>query len=112
MLEDVEGPYWEDYVSIEPDDHYQGVSEYQCPECDKYFEVIAEPSIDYTARGKADCLNGAEHKWILKAGYPEIHYRGKYRCEDCSAEKEVKEELATKEEWDKYWEDMRNDSEL
>lgn len=99
----VECPYCEEYVELNADDHYEGYAEYECPECGKNFEVLAEPTVEYTAQGKADCLNGGEHIWEQKRGYPEIHFRGKYQCRDCSATKEVKEELATKEEWEQYF---------
>lgn len=100
MMEEVECPYCEEYTGIESDDHYEGLEEYECKNCSKYFEVFAEVEVNYSSCGKADCLNGGEHKWKQISGAPEIHFRGKYRCEDCSAEHTVKEELATKEEWD------------
>lgn len=108
MSDTVKCPYCEDYVNIDNCDHYDGYEEYECPRCSKIFEVYAEPSIHYSACGKADCLNGAEHKWKKQIGFPEIAFKGKYICEDCSATKEVKEELATKPEWDEYF----NDKEL
>ena len=103
MSEQVECPYCKEYVEIEPDEHYENYEEYQCPECDKNFEVFAETMIHYSTLGKADCLNGSKHKWKQIVGTPEIHFRGKYRCEDCSATHTVKEEQATNQEWDEYF---------
>lgn len=104
MRETLECPYCEKYVEVEMnDEYYEDTEEYSCPECNKNFEVLAEPQIYYSTQGKADCLNGAEHKWKQQIGAPEIHFKGKYICEDCSASKSVAEELATKEEWDVYF---------
>lgn len=104
----IECPYCEEYVELNADDHYEGYQEYECPKCGKNFEVYAEATIDYTAEGKADCLNGDDHIWEQIRGYPTIHFKGKYRCRDCSATKEVKEELATEQEIEQYYIDIRS----
>lgn len=104
-MEKVECPYCEDYVEIDPSnqEHYEGTCVYECPNCSKNFEVFAEPTIHYSSIGKkAECLNGTEHNWIQTIGFPEIYFKGKYHCEDCSATVTFKEELATKEEWYEY----------
>ena len=103
MSIEVECPYCEEYVKISPDDHYEGREEYECSKCLKNFEVLAEVEVNYNSCGKADCINGGEHKWKQICGAPTIHFKGKYRCEDCSAENTVKEEVATQEEWDTYF---------
>jgi len=103
MSETIKCPYCEEYVEFQPDEHYEGYEEYQCPKCSKNFEVFAEVTTDYSTVGKADCLNGAAHKWRQIVGLPEFHFKGKYRCEDCSAEKTVEAEMATKEEMDEYF---------
>jgi len=103
MSESVECPYCKEYVDIEPDEHYEDFEEYECSKCNKNFEVFAEVDIRYSVYGKADCLNGGEHKWKEQVGVPEIHFRGKYLCEDCSATHTKSEELATKAEWDIYF---------
>ena len=82
------------------------IYEYQCEKCEKVFEVYAEPTVNYSACDKSDCLNGGEHKWKQINGFPEIHFRGKYCCETCSAEKTVEEELATKQEYDEYFNEL------
>ena len=112
-MEEFECPYCEEYSEFDPSgyEHYEEYEEYQCPKCEKNFEVYAQPTIDYSVCDKADCLNGGEHKWKQIVGYPEIHFRGKYRCEDCSAKKSVKTELATKEEYDNYFESLKDSNE-
>ena len=103
-MEEVLCPYCNEYTEIKPDEHYKDYEEYECRKCHKNFEVFAEAIIEYSVCDKADCLNGGDHKWKRIAGYPEIRFRGMYRCEDCSAEHIVKEELTTNEEWDRYFE--------
>ena len=94
MSETIECPYCEAFVEIEPSEreHYEGYEEYSCSNCGKNFEVYAEPTIHYSSCGKADCLNGGEHRWKQKIGYPEAYFKGRYYCLDCSAEKVVKGE--------------------
>lgn len=96
-MEKVEYPYCEEYVKIDTCEHYEGTEEYECPNCSKNFEVNAEPTINYLVIGKADCLNGTEHNWVQTIGFPEIYFKGKYHCADCSATVTFKKELATKE---------------
>jgi len=104
MSESIKCPYCEEYVEIEPyDEHYEDCQEYECLNCSKNFELYAEPTIDYSVVGKADCLNGGEHEWRQKTGSPEFYFKGKYICNDCSATKTVEEELATKAEMDDYF---------
>jgi len=97
-MEEVECPYCEEYIEIYPDEHYEGYEEYQCSSCGKFFEVYAEQCINYSVQGRADCLNGEEHNWKPIFGVPEIYFRGKYRCRDCSKEMTIESELATEEE--------------
>ncbi len=104
MNERVKCPYCEEYVDIKPDEHYEGTEEYQCPKCEKIFEVDAEAYTSYMARGKADCLNGGKHEWKQQIGAPDIHFKGKYLCNNCSARRTVAEEVATPEEWNRYFE--------
>lgn len=95
-------PYCEEYIELEEnDEHYENYEEYQCPKCEKHFEVFAEPTINYHIRGKAPCLNGEDHKWKKRIGYPTWYLTGKYLCEYCSAEKIVKEEQLSEEEYNK-----------
>ena len=104
MSENIQCPYCEEYVEIEPyDEHYENYEEYECPKCRKNFEMFAETTINYSVVGRADCLNGSKHKWKQQVGTPEIYFRGKYICEDCSATRRVEEERASKEEWNKYF---------
>ena len=64
-------PYCDEYIELEEnDDHYENYQEYQCPSCEKYFEVLAEPTVKYSIRGKSPCLNGEEHEWKKRVGYP------------------------------------------
>jgi len=103
MYEEVECPYCKVYVEINPDEHYKKIQAYECPECEKNFEVLAETHISYSSCGMADCLNGGEHKWERIIRSPFIRFKGKYRCKDCSAEHTVKDEKATQAEWDLYY---------
>jgi len=102
-MEEVKCPYCREYVEINVDDHYEGTEECECPKCEKFFEVFAEAYISYSVSDKADCLNGGEHKWRQQIGSPDIHFKGKYLCNDCTATKTVESEIATKEEWDIYF---------
>ena len=93
-------PYCDEYIELEEnDDHYENYQEYQCPSCEKYFEVLAEPTVNYSIRGKSPCLNGEEHEWKKRVGYPSYYFTGKYICKNCSAEKTVKEEQLTEEQF-------------
>lgn len=102
-MTEIKCPYCQQYVEIDTDDHYEDEEEYSCPKCSKNFEVSKKLEIRYSACGKADCLNGADHKWKPQVGSPAPHFRGKYICEDCSATKNVKSELATDEDWKAYY---------
>ncbi len=102
LCKKVECPYCEKHVEIDTEEHYEGDEKYQCIECKKYFEVHAEPTISYSVRGKADCLNGGEHEWVQQIGTPAIYYKGHYFCKNCSATRIVESETATKEEWEKF----------
>lgn len=106
-METVTCPYCDKNTEIDTDEHYENYEEYECEHCGKNFEVFAEPTIDYSVCDKADCLNGADHKWRQIIGQPEIHFRGKYRCEDCSAEYVNEKEATTEEEWTEYWNEQR-----
>ena len=99
MSEEVKCPYCEKYVELDIEEHYEGYSEYECPECNMNFEVFAEPTIRYTVGYKAECLNGGEHQWKQHIGYPKWYFTGKYLCRTCSARKTVKEEQRTEKEY-------------
>ncbi len=103
MDTEVKCPYCEKFIEIHPDEHCEDTEIYECPNCQKNFEVLAEVSINYESLGKADCLNGGEHQWKQIVGCPEFHFKGKYRCKNCSETKTVTEELATKEDRDEYF---------
>ena len=65
----------------------------KCPECEKYFTFTTAISFTYDPR-KADCLNGAEHKWEMTRAYPK-EYRT-WRCKYCDETKSpTPEELET-----------------
>jgi len=107
-METVTCPYCENNTKINPIDreHYDGEEEYECEHCGKCFEVLAETYTRYSACDKADCLNGGNHKWKQVVGYPEIHFKGRYRCEDCSTEYcsteyTLQEEVVTEDELSK-----------
>ena len=106
MNDTVECPYCNYDVEMDIE-HYKGYQEYQCPECKKNFEVLAQPTIEYSNCGKADCLNGGEHEWKPQVGLPKIYFKGRYVCKNCSAEGGKPEELATMEEWDEYFNDLQ-----
>ena len=99
MSEEVKCPYCEKYIIINTDEHNEGYEVYECPKCNKNFEVFAEPTIDYTVGDKAECLNGGEHQWKQRIGYPQWYFTGKYLCRNCSARKTIKEEQLTEEEY-------------
>lgn len=51
-----------------------------CPSCEKVFVFTTYISFSYDAK-KADCLNGAEHKWKPTHTYPLI--ATKMECDVC-----------------------------
>jgi hypothetical protein len=86
MHEDINCPYCDAPININHDDGYgyeeDEVYEQECDECGKNFAYTTSISFFYEPT-KADCLNGAEHKYkpIRTTGFPDAVI-----CEDCGAE--------------------------
>jgi hypothetical protein len=99
-MKDVKCPYCNTEQDINHDDGYgyeEGViHNQQCGRCSKYFSFTTSVSFYYDV-DKADCLNGAPHKWRPTKTYP-IEY-AKMKCLDCgetrSPTKEEMEEVLT-----------------
>lgn len=87
-MEKINCPYCEAENEVETSDgvHTDCLNEMQCSSCEKNFVFTAEVSL-YLSAEKADCLNGAEHKWKKCSGHPAWFFVGKYRCEDCGETK-------------------------
>ena len=71
--QDLECPYCEEWCEVNHDDG-QGYEEdvkhqMECPHCGKSFVFFTSISFDYSP-SKADCLNGAKHKWEPATTYP------------------------------------------
>ena len=83
---DVKCPYCGEETQINHDDGYgyeEGqLHEQECWKCEKYFAYETIISIDHRPY-KADCLNGADHKWKPVRN---SHYPDKQRCKDCGKE--------------------------
>ena len=87
MSKDVECPYCGADVEINHDDGY-GYEEDQLHEqefgaCEKVFAYTAWITVHHEAK-KADCLNGAEHKYKRTVTYPPEF--AKMRCTECGHE--------------------------
>jgi hypothetical protein len=101
---DTECPYCGADIEINHDDGY-GYEEnraYQqhCHECDNNFVYFTTISFSYDTQ-KADCLNGADHRYKPTHTHP--NYFTKMRCEDCEKERNLtqkeKEELGIPKEY-------------
>jgi hypothetical protein len=88
-MSDVKCPYCGEEQEICHDDGYgcteDEAHEQECPECEKRFVFYTSINFSYDV-AKADCLNGADHKWTewkdLSRLYNDI-YR-KRECRDCA----------------------------
>ena len=86
--DEIECPYCEEEQPIDHDDgagYTEGKLEtQQCPYCDHYFTYTTSIVYHYEAN-KADCLNGADHKWEPTWGscYPSFTRWGEYECATC-----------------------------
>lgn len=58
--------------------------EHTCSECDKTFVFSTSISFYYDPQ-KADCLNGAPHKYKMTSTHPRMF--SKMRCSDCGEER-------------------------
>lgn len=67
------------YGYAEDETHQQ-----QCGHCEKTFTFTTAISYDYDV-SKADCLNGAEHRFKPTCTFPKEFSR--LRCESCGEEK-------------------------
>lgn len=100
-MSDVNCPYCDAEQEIDHDDGY-GYSEDEkhqqcCENCGKNFAYTTSIMFIYEAE-KADCLNGAEHKWRKNKTWP-VECT-KMECVDCGDRREP-----TTEEWKKIYED-------
>lgn len=86
-MTDTKCPYCNAGVLINHDDGrgYQEdeTHQQQCGQCDKYFVFTTTICFYYDAK-KADCLNGAEHKWrpVAHSSY----FPDWVRCTECGEE--------------------------
>jgi endogenous inhibitor of DNA gyrase (YacG/DUF329 family) len=89
-MNDVKCPYCGADVEINHDDGYgydeDEIHQQECPECEKVFVYTTSISISHDA-SKADCLNGADHKWKPTKAYPKRFI--KMRCLGCGEEREL-----------------------
>jgi len=87
-MSDVKCPYCGEEQEINHDDGYgyteDETFEQECVECEKTFVFTTSISFHYEA-AKADCLNGAEHKYKPTHTYPKKYTR--MRCVDCGHER-------------------------
>lgn len=90
-MSSLECPYCEKEID-DPDDMYDPCKNYEleCPHCEKSFVFEVEYERYYSA-SKADCLNGAEHKYSITKTYPKRY--AKMRCEMCQDEKPLPKEM-------------------
>ncbi len=88
-MNDTECPYCGAGVEINHDDSYgyeeDQIHQQKCGECEKTFAFTTSISFHYDA-SKADCLNGAEHKYKLTNTYPKLF--SKMLCPDCGNQRE------------------------
>ena len=84
MSKDVECPYCGEELDIDHDDgsgyEENVMHEQQCSACNKVFTFTTSILFVYEA-GKADCLNGGEHK--LSLSYTVPRWRSQMECCDC-----------------------------
>ena len=95
-MSDINCPYCGAEQDINHDDDYgiaeDEVYEQECSECEKIFAFNTGFILVYEA-WKADCLNGAEHKYKRTDTYPREFT--KMRCTDCHHERKcTDDELA------------------
>lgn len=94
-MKDVECPYCGEDQEINHDDGYgyeeDEVYQQECRNCHKTFTFTTSISFYYEA-AKADCLNGAEHKYEQTHTHPKKCTR--MRCVDCDDERPP-----TEKEW-------------
>ena len=87
----VECPYCGAEVEINHDDGYgyteDEAHQQECDKCDKTFVFHTGIIFLYEAK-KADCLNGSEHQWEPRKGWPEELFIGKERCSVCEEERD------------------------
>ena len=85
MRKDTKCPYCRADVEINHDDYHEEDRMYQqeCRECLKIFVYTVLITVSYDAT-KADCLNGAPHKYKRTKTYP-LEFT-KMRCTDCGYE--------------------------
>lgn len=87
-MDDVNCPYCNAGQDINHDDGYgyqdDRVYEQECNACGKTF-VYTTSIIYHYDTTKADCLNGAPHKYAPTRTYPKQHTR--MVCEDCDQER-------------------------
>jgi transcriptional regulator NrdR family protein len=88
-MSDVKCPYCGEEQEICHDDGYgyeQGEAhEQECYDCEKRFVFYTYATFVYSA-GKADCLNGEDHKWTEWKEYSRMNdyiYK-KRECHDCA----------------------------
>ena len=89
MRKDVECPYCGVDIYISHDDYSceeDEKREQECRECQKVFVYTTTMTTHYDAT-KADCLNGAPHKYKRTKTYPPEYAR--MRCTDCGYEIEI-----------------------
>lgn len=82
-MKDTECPYCRKGVDIDHDDHGDVEDEKfegKCPECHKSFIYMVVVSLDFRT-GRADCLNGADHKYEKTKTIPVEFSRNE--CKDC-----------------------------
>jgi len=87
-MDDVECPYCGKWQEVNNDDGFgcseDVTEEMECDKCEKNFVFTTSISYHYDS-SKADCLNGAEHKYEKTHTYPK--FMTKWRCKDCEHEK-------------------------
>ena len=93
MMSDVECPYCGAEQEINHDDGYgmdeDGQYEQECGECEKTFSYTTSFLVLHEAK-RADCLNGAPHKYKPTRTYPKRYT--KMECEDCGYRRPCTEE--------------------
>jgi hypothetical protein len=91
--EDLECPYCGCGMEVCHDDGFgydeDVLHEQECGECGKLFVFNTSISFHYSGH-KADCLNGAAHKYEKTHTYPVRYTR--MRCADCGDERDCTDE--------------------
>lgn len=87
-MKDIECPYCGEEQDINHDDGYgykeDEAHQQQCGKCEKTFVFYTSIHFSYEPR-KADCLNGAEHKYEPTSTFPSFFTR--MRCAMCDDER-------------------------